>query len=464
MTTRSPSEEDEARLAELVDVVVAIASNDFSKRARVDDGASLVDGIAAGLNMLAEEVGRHAARERIYQERMLQQERLIAVGHLATGVAHEVNNPAAFVLMNLHSLDELVERASAMVAPGADESKLAEARALLQTARDVVRDNLSGVERIVAIVRDLRNFARLEPDRLEAVDVQAVVAEACSVVRAEVEYRARLVVATQPDVRVRADRTRLVQVFTNLLLNAAHAIAEGAPARNEVRIATTIRGARAIVTVADTGGGMTDEVARRSFEPFFTTKPRERGTGLGLAISADIVRHHGGALQLVHTSPTGTIFEVDLPLETGPIVAKASPPPASAPVPDAAAPARLTRVMLIDDEPMLLNAYRRFLGPGYDVTLIDGGKAAVAALETGSEWDAIICDLMMSDLDGAGVSEWMAAHRPELLERTLFCTGGAFTPRTEAFAAKIEGRLLDKPLTPTTLRDAIRRARASSKG
>jgi signal transduction histidine kinase len=441
---------EHARLAEIIDVVVAIASNDFDKRASVGDGNHVLDGLATGLNMLAEEIGQRYARERLYQQRLLQHERLIAVGQLAAGVAHEINNPAAFVLTNLSVLDRILDEIERVPLPPAASQLRSELVALTTQARDVTRDNVAGVERIVSIVRELRNFSRLESDRLETVLLEAVIADACRLVRAELTYRAHLHVETSPDLEIRGDRTKLAQVFTNLLMNAAHAIPEGAPDANEVRIRALARDDRAIVHVIDTGSGMAADVQERLFEPFFTTKPRERGTGLGLAISADIVRLHGGELRLLDTSPLGSTFEVVLPLD-GSHVQGAAPERAI----EFSEAVRRARVMIVDDEVMLLDAYRRFFRDVYDLTLLASGRDAIAAMESQHHWDAIVCDVMMPDLDGQAVHRWVSDHRPELLDRLLFCTGGAFTPRSVSFTERMAERVLQKPVRMNDLRSAI---------
>ncbi|MEQ1832031.1 MAG: ATP-binding protein [Candidatus Eisenbacteria bacterium] len=454
MADGAPACEVEARLAELIDVVVAIASNDFDKRATVGDGHHLLDGLATGLNMLAEEIAQRHAREHAFQQRLLQHERLLAVGQLAAGVAHEVNNPATFVLANLGVLDEHLARVEQLLQADAPAGERTLALQLLLQSRELTRDNLEGVERVVAIVRNLRNFARLEPAQVESLSLADVIADACRLVRAELNYRARLLVSSAADLHVRGDRTKLVQVFTNLLMNAAQAILEGAPDRNEVAVTADIRGVQAVVTVRDTGTGFTPEAQARLFEPFVTTNPREHGTGLGLALSADIVRHHGGQLRLLDTSAAGTTFEVVLPLDGPP----ATSTPAVTPVP-APTPAARPRVLVIDDEPMLLAAYERFFGPHFELTLLPGGREAVTKLESDGDWDAIVCDLMMPDLDGAALYDWLQLHRPDLLGCVLFCTGGAFTPRSLAFAERMGDHLLQKPLRPGELRAAVERVR-----
>ena len=449
------AESDQERLAELIEVVVAIASNDFGRRAYVGDGTHLLDGLATGLNMLAEEVAQRQAREQAYQQHAVRNERLIAVGQLAAGVAHELNNPAAFVLANLAAFERNIVRIAGAALPhvvGADAAALAEG---LREAREINRDNITGVERIVTIVRELRNFSRIEPDRVDTFEIADVVADACTLVRAEVSYRAQLEILVPDGLRVRGDGTRLTQVVTNLLLNAAQAIPEGAARTNAVTVTADAQGGMVRLVFRDTGAGMSEEAQQRLFEPFFTTKSRDLGTGLGLAISADIVRHHGGTLRLLATSPRGTEFEVRLPRDGAPV-----PPSAvivMAPTPPLTATSERARVLIIDDESMLLDSYARIFRHEFDLTLASSGREAIDELAKGTPWAAVVCDVMMPDQDGIAVHDWVSAHRPELLSRMIFCSGGAYTPRTLAFTERLGDQVLQKPIGMRALRGAIAR-------
>lgn len=443
-----PSEE--ARLAEIIEVVVAIARNDFDRRASIGDGTHLLDGLAIGLNMLSEEVQRRHQREQAIQQQWVQNERLIAVGQLAAGIAHELNNPAAFVLTNLAVLQRALTRLEGTV------SDRPEARMLVRESLDLTRDNITGIQRMVAMVRDLGGFSKPDGEQQLPVAFDDVIADACALVRAEFTYRATLEVEGNNNLRVSGDRPRLTQVMTNLLLNAAQAIPEGAPASNRVIVASQIVDGWGVVTVRDTGGGMSPDAQARLFEPFFTTKPRERGTGLGLPISAEIARHHGGQLRLVETSPGGTTFELRLPLAAPSEIA----PVVDAGAPTTEAPARL-RVLVIDDERFLLESYARFFAGSYDVDAALGGKEALARLASDERWDAILCDLMMPQVDGMGVYDWVCDHRPELADRMLFCTGGAFTPRSTAFVKRMGHRILEKPVALDELMAAIERVAAT---
>ncbi len=457
----SSADTEHARLADLIEMVAAIASNDVGRRAHVGDGSHILDGLAAGLNMLAEEVAQRQSREQSYQQHAVRNERLIAVGQLAAGVAHELNNPAAFVLANLAAVEHTLNRIESTAVPvvtGEAATVLAEA---LREAREMNRDNITGVERIVTIVRELRNFSRIEPDRIETFEIADVVADACTLVRAEVSIRSHLEVHVPDGLRVRGDATRLTQVITNLLHNAAQAIDEGAASSNAVTVVGAVLQGAVRLLVRDTGTGMSDEAQRRLFEPFFTTKPRDIGTGLGLAISADIVRHHGGTLRLIETSASGTTFEVLLPLDGAPaplhkVVAMVPTPPTMPAV------ANRPRVLVIDDERMLLDSYARIFRNEFDLTLATSGREAIQLLADGRAWAAVVCDVMMPDGDGIAVHDWVVEHRPALLERMIFCSGGAYTPRTLAFTERLGDQVLQKPIGIRTLRAAIARVNAGN--
>ena len=466
--SRTSDPGDPARLAELMEVLVAIANKDFSRRATVGDGAHVLDGIAAGLNMLAEEAAKQQKLEQELRRRMAHAERLAAVGQLAASVAHEVNNPAAFVLTNLAALDErlvaiesfLGEIRTSFPRGGFPDRRVAELLARsgsdtgIEDARRILEDSVSGVQRIVAIVRDLQRVARVEDGRVEELRVADVCEDAVKLVSPEVLYRARWVKRVEPTPPVLGNRLQLTQALTNILLNAAQAIREGDRNHNEVELSTGVRGDRVFIRVRDTGIGIPADLRSRLFEPSFTTRPGDRGVGLGLAVSSEIVRKHKGELRFESAPGGGTIFEILLPLPMG--SARTSSPPVTAPP----AGERL-KVLIIDDEDELLVAYQRLFGKRYDLSIARGGREAVALLECDATWDAILCDIMMPDMDGTAVYEWVAQHRPALLRRLGFCTGGVFTPRSRELADRVPDRLFDKPMSRAQVMAAVDRLRSA---
>lgn len=251
-------------------------------------------------------VFRDVTEQRRAQMRTALDDRLTSLGTLVAGVAHELSNPLTAVVGHTELLaDEL--SAAAIEAP----PKL---RRQLESANSNVASVAAAVRAMSDIVSDLRLFASPQPDQLELVDVRAALEFALRRTASQTRARARVVTEFVADATVMADMRRLTQVFVNLLTNAAHAIAPGAAAANEilVRLDQTPTG-EVRVSVRDTGCGMSSAVAQRIFDPFFTTKVVGEGAGLGLAISHGIVQSFHGAISVVSEPGKGSLFVVLLP-------------------------------------------------------------------------------------------------------------------------------------------------------
>ncbi len=230
------------------------------------------------------------------QQRLMTADRLASMGLLAAGVAHEINNPLAYVLNN-------IEIASREI--GRDPSSSSNARAALGTA-------LQGVFRIRTIVHDLVTLSRTDPANIEAVDVAATLESTLALAQRELAGRVRIIRAYAPCPLAHANAARLGQVFLNLIVNAVDAMREESSA-NVLRLTTgsDARG-RTIVEVTDNGVGIAHELLSRIFDPFYTTKLAGKGTGLGLAISHEIVSELGGELSVESVLGEGTTFRVAL--------------------------------------------------------------------------------------------------------------------------------------------------------
>jgi PAS domain S-box-containing protein len=234
------------------------------------------------------------------QAQLMQSDRLASVGMVAAGVAHEINNPLAYVIA---ALDYLREHRDELGAPALREEVL---RALAE-ARD-------GADRVRHVVRDLRTFSGLREERRTRVELASVLEAAIHLASTQLRFRARLVRDFRPTPAVMADEARLGQVALNLLINAAQAIPEGNADANEIRVSTgTDARGRAVLAVHDTGAGIPPEVADRIFDPFFTTKPHGVGTGLGLSICRNIVLALGGDIDVESSRTGGTTLRVALP-------------------------------------------------------------------------------------------------------------------------------------------------------
>ena len=381
---------------------------------------------------VTEQVAHEQELERAHRElelahqRVLHTSRLAALGQLAASVAHEINNPLHYVLAGIEALDELV-------LPGHAEQ------------RQTIEDMREGLERIRQVTRSLLPFARVDGARPAPVDLGEVIAWATRVTANEVRHRARLVVACPPVRTIVGHRTGLGQLVTNLLTNAAHAIVEGASERNTITVTLSEHADRLQIVVEDTGTGMSADVQARAFEPFFTTKPRELGTGLGLALCGEIVALHHGTIELASTLDVGTRVTVTL----------ADPPaPRALPLEAVVPAARGARILVVDDEEILLRVYRRQLHDLEVVTVL-GGQAAIDLLQRDTAFDAVICDIMMPNVDGLAVFTRIGEVVPSLQSRVIFCSGGVFTTRSRDFLRELRNVVLDKPITAAALRTAL---------
>lgn len=427
-------------------------------RIRRSDGAALVaevssiaiefDGGPAVLSVL-----RDATERRQMQAQLLLADRMASVGRLAAGVAHEINNPMAYVTANLgfasDNLKRLGEELRGRSPDVSAETTLARFGARLHEICDALDEARQGTLRVRQIVRDLRTFSRDEEER-RPVDVRRVLESAINVAWNEIRQRARLVKLYSDVPRVLATEARLGQVFLNLLLNAVQAIPETSPESNEIRVSTRVEtNDRVVIEIRDTGIGIEPDLLPRIFDPFFTTKPSGVGTGLGLAIVHGIVTSLGGEISIDTEVGHGSTFRVSLPasesLGTGVTGAHAQVVPAT----------RRMRLLVIDDEPLVLRAVKRLLESEQEITTATGGREALALLVGGERFDVIFCDLMMPEMNGMDLHAELVRRIPEQAAQMVFLTGGAYTAAARDFLDKGKFPLLEKPVEVATLRELL---------
>jgi len=252
-------------------------------------------------------VVRDLAEVAALRNRLLLSGRLAAVGELAAGIAHEINNPLAFVRANLSLLRQhWGSLAMELEKLGGSDS----ADDLLVEGEELVDESLEGVDRAVAIVRDVRGLARGGSERRELSDLHALIDGVLRMAAPQLRECIRIqrcYGAIQP---VHGAPHELQQVFLNLVLNAAQAIGES----GTIRVATQADHGEVLVHVEDDGCGIAPEHLGRIFDPFFTTKPVGEGTGLGLGIAHGIVRSHGGEIRVESRAGGGSRFSVHLPI------------------------------------------------------------------------------------------------------------------------------------------------------
>ncbi|MBX3225034.1 MAG: response regulator [Labilithrix sp.] len=377
--------------------------------------------------------------QKMLEAQLLLSDRLASIGTMASGIAHEINNPLAYVATNLEVIDRQLSASDARGAP----QRFQQVREALDAARH-------GSDRVREIVRGLKTFARPEDQTLASVPLARVVDFAARIASREIESRARLVREYADVGPVVAIEARLTQVFVNLLVNAAHAIERGTPDKNEihVRIGEASRG-RAFVEIRDTGSGISAANLERIFDPFFTTKPTGVGTGLGLAICKGIVTELEGEITVESEVGRGSTFRVTLPTVSDTNVIDARPSPSRAKLP------RRNRVLIVDDEDRYAKSLELLLSEDYDVARASDGKRALDLFSQGERFDVILCDLMMPRMTGMELHAALAELCPEQRARMVFLTGGATDDLARAFLARPDVRHLEKPLELPKLEAAI---------
>ncbi|RKH65668.1 PAS domain S-box protein [Corallococcus aberystwythensis] len=411
-------------------------------RTRVVELASLplrFDGQPAVVSII-----RDVTEQRQLQARLTLADRLASVGTLAAGIAHEINNPLAFVVSNLGFLsDEFRHHLSP--GPGVRGVRPPD----VAEWQEVLGEACEGAERVRQIVRQLKTFSRPDEERMTPVDVHAVLDSVVMMAANEIRHRARLRRDYGTVPQVMGNEGRLCQVFLNLVVNAAQAIPEGAAHDHEVVLATRVSGGQVVVEVRDTGSGIAPEVMGRIFDPFFTTKPVGVGTGLGLSICHGIITGLGGDILVESTVGKGSTFRVVLPAPQ-PESADRSPEPA---VPTEPVVPR-GRVLVVDDEPAVGRVLQRLLR-GHDVEVATSGRQALERMSRAPGFDAVLCDVMMPDLAGRDVYEAVRREYPGLERRFVFVSGGAFTSGAREFLEHIPNPLLEKPFDEARVRDAV---------
>ncbi|ATB46746.1 PAS domain S-box protein [Corallococcus macrosporus] len=372
------------------------------------------------------------------QARLMLAQRMASVGTLAAGVAHEINNPLAYLTANLAFARE--ELASAM-------PRLAECVASAQAA---LAEAQQGADRVRSIVRDLKTFSRVDSAESAEVDIRQVLESTLNLATTEIRHRARLVKQLDAVPTVVGNESRLGQVFLNLLVNAAQAIPAGTPERHEIRVVTRLSGdGRVCVEVSDTGAGIAKDHLPRLFDPFFTTKEPGVGTGLGLSICHSLVTALGGEIHVTSEPGKGSTFQVLLNPSQRPEAAR--PPPAPPPPPAQ----RRGRLLVVDDEPLVCTALGRTLRPHHDVTLSTRAQEALERIDAGERFDVVFCDLMMPGMSGMDFYSALQARHPEQARRVIFLTGGAVTPQARAFLESVPGPHLEKPFAGRELLSLI---------
>jgi signal transduction histidine kinase len=382
---------------------------------------------------LARQNERLEERVRERTQRLLQMEKLSAMGQLLAGVAHELNNPLAVVMGQA----QLLQHSVGQVSVAARAEKIARS-----------------AERCVRIVRNFLALARERPPERARVDLNAVVEEALELLGYELR-------ADGIDLRLDladglpalwADPHQLHQVVVNLLTNAQYAMRHGEGLRVLALSTATDAGQTHVrLRVGDTGPGIAPHVQARMFEPFFTTKPTGEGTGLGLSLSKGIVEGHGGSISVDSTPGRGAVIEVQLPVVPLPAGALRQAAPAVLPGP------RGKRILVVDDEPDVAGFLVELLRfEGHDVDVAANGAEALDKIGERS-YHAVLSDTRMPVLDGVGFYREIERRHPELHGRVAFMTGDTLSAEKREFLDRTGAPSLMKPFSLDEVQRVVQR-------
>ncbi len=366
------------------------------------------------------------------ETQVAQNEKLSAIGELVSGVAHELNNPltAVFGFAQLLLSENLPEE-----------------------QKEEVRHIFTHAQRCKRIIDGLLKFAR----RHQAERVRANLNE---VVQSTVDllgYQMRLAnvrVDTELDPALpdsMMDSFQLQQVLINLLTNAQHAIGES-KRPGVVKLRSRCESGRLVLEVEDNGCGMPEHVLRRIFDPFFTTKGVGKGTGLGLSLSYGIVREHGGTLAATSRPGEGTTFRFDLPIVAQPAGSAAIITEATK-----ALPIAHSRILVVDDEPIILELMQSFLrSDGHTVVTATNVVDALAEVER-EDFDLVFSDWRMPGQGGAELYEQLVERRADYRGRVVFLTGDSLSNEVVRVAQQDGNSVLNKPFSLDSIRTAIQR-------
>jgi signal transduction histidine kinase len=381
------------------------------------------------------------------QARVIQDDRIRAMGTMAASVAHEINNPLTYVTLGLDSAGLEIQRLKAeLQAPElarADGAAAERALAAMERLRDSLGPVLIGTERIRQVTQDLRTFIRRDDERLGPIDVARAVRSSLKLVRKEIEARARLVEEIDATPLVLMNEARLSQVVINLLMNAWQAIPEPDASKHVVGVRTGTLQGWALIEVWDSGPGVRPDCRNEIFEPFVTTKGPGMGTGLGLFVCRNIVSASQGRITVEDAASGGALFRVLLPPTDQPVEIAES---------ETASEKRLDttgqrpRILIIDDDALVAGALAsRVAGDLFEVRTVLDGRQGLDILLTDDRFDLAYCDVIMKDFTGVDLYEALQQQSPERLSKVVFMTGGAFTGRTQVLYEQCRDACVQKP-------------------
>ncbi len=350
-------------------------------------------------------------------------ERLAALGQMSAAIGHEINNPLTYVMMNLEMLR--------------DKSSPNDA--------ELMEHAFEGAQRIAGIVAQLRVLSKPASQRKDVVDIDETMRTAIRTIEHKTTKFKTLHLDSVPETAfVLGDRQRVIQLFINLLTNSLESLKDDGIHR-EVRISVAANDQSVIVSVADQGIGISDEIRERLFEPFSTG--RSDGMGIGLAVAQTVVDELGGTISVDSRIGKGSVFTITLPATRQQPVKN---PPAATPAPkveDAQV------VLIVDDESLLVECFARLL-PGCNVTVCSNGNDAIEMMRC-RDFEVVFCDLVMPGISGFEVCSRVIEENPDYEGRFVLMSGGIPSEDLRKQLATRNVPYLSKPFRVKQMREMI---------
>ncbi len=410
-----------------------------------------LDGRLVGTQGFFHEVTRKRELEQAAEKakaHLYQSDKMKTVGLLAGSVAHEINNPLAFVHPNLQTLEEsftaLLELVS-LYARGAERQEIEDFRKeneldqVLAEIPEILRESLGGVERITKITQELLLFTREGELLIEPTNLTEVLESSLNLIANLIQLKARVKKEYAQIPLISTCRGRMGQVVLSILINALEAMDKERIDQNMIRLTTGVKDDQVFIEIANNGRPIAADIRDKIFDPFFTTKLNGEGTGLGLSISYSFVEQLGGTLVLQSNVDRETVFRITLP--------RAEEMPDHGEEKEAVLPAstRPARVLVIDDEVPLLHVFGRVLRK-HEVKMAANGADALAIVASWPDIDIVFCDLMMPGVNGMEVYAEVSQSYPDLAKRFVFLTGGTYTAEAKTFVRNCKNSIFEKPI------------------
>lgn len=254
------------------------------------------------------------------KSQLIQSEKMASVGTMSAGIAHEINNPLSFLLTNSEVLKEymntIMDYISRLERNEINDENFFKIKEnmnyILKDTPMLMNESLEGIDRIREIINGLKTFSRADDGEIKEFNVNTCIETSLRLVSNELKHKCRVNKELDSQCLIRGAEGQIIQVITNLLVNSAHAIEEF----GQVDINSKDDGDNVVITIKDSGKGISPENLNHLFTPFFTTKPTGQGTGLGLSISYGIIKRHNGNIQVESWVGVGTVFYISIPITT----------------------------------------------------------------------------------------------------------------------------------------------------